>query len=370
MAPSVLACLTLALVMPPQPLVVHRLPPNRAAVAMMRGSAPPKQQTMKPEEDWGGLPGAVAASRCGAINHQLVQARDADAVLALISKHEANFNAVNVGTALHRIAYQLKRSRAQRDRVLRDKRFASLIESTVERAGDFNPRSVSDVLWACATLQHWPPEMLKPILTQVAKHLESSSFEAQHLSITVWALAMLQCKPVRLLERIEELTLHNLPSFNTQNCANVLWGFAKLNYVPSALLPAISTQLAEVSFLAEMKPVEISDVAFAIALVGSREEHEPLMLALATRADVSALLAQFSSRQLVTLTWSFARLEIQPPQLTDWLSRIEEAHASTPLLAQDQRNLQAALSRYAEGPRWAYDDTWLQPPPKQEAATA
>ena len=83
---------------------------------------------------------------------------------------------------------------------------------------------------------------------------------------------------MRLLERIEELTLHNLPSFNTQNCANVLWGFAKLNYVPSALLPAISTQLAEVSFLAEMKPVEISDVAFAIALVGSREEHEPLMV--------------------------------------------------------------------------------------------
>ena len=30
-----------------------------------------------PEEDWGGLPGAVQASKCGAINNQIVKTADA-----------------------------------------------------------------------------------------------------------------------------------------------------------------------------------------------------------------------------------------------------------------------------------------------------
>ena len=112
-----------------------------------------------PNRDWGGLPAAIAASKCAAVNQQLVTAGDAEAVLDLVQQHRSQFNAVNVATALHRVAYHLKRSRAQRDRVVRDERFTRLVDDAIERASQCNPRSVSDIIWACATLKHWPPAM-------------------------------------------------------------------------------------------------------------------------------------------------------------------------------------------------------------------
>lgn len=119
---------------------------------------------------------AVAASKCGAINTQLVAAADANAVLALVAKHQTTFNGVNAATALHRVAQHLKKSRAQRDRILRDDRFLSLVDAVVDQAGNCNPRSVSDILWACATLRYWPPQMLKPVLTQVCQRVRSNVY--------------------------------------------------------------------------------------------------------------------------------------------------------------------------------------------------
>ena len=217
-------------------------------------------------------------------------------------------------------------------------------------------------------------------------HLQKAAFEAQHLSLIAWALAVLECKPVRprppssiphptparfaqyplawcvarwqvrLLEQMEQLTLKQLQSFNTQNCANLLWGFATLNYTPSALLPKMSEKLADPLFLAKIKPVEVADSAFAIAAVGSAEAQAPLMRALASRAEPQTLLSNFSSRQLVTLTWSFARLGLEPTQLTLWIEEIQSAHAQQPLLAQDQQRIEEALDHFG------LSKEWLSPP--------
>ena len=185
-------------------------------------------------DDYFGLPAAIEASKAGAINNKLVHTTSADAVLKLTVQHASHLNSVNAATALHRLAQHLKKARSQRDRLLRDARFEELLQTTAERMAHCSPRSVSDVLWAFATLQHWPPEMLKPVLTQVATHLESHAFEAQHLALIAWAFAVLGLKPVRLLEQIELNAVAQLRSFNHQNCANLLWGFAKLNYKPEA----------------------------------------------------------------------------------------------------------------------------------------
>ena len=102
-----------------------------------------------------------------------------------------------------------------------------LIDAAIERAPKSNPRSVSDTIWSCATLRYLPPRMLTPLLSQVSHNLDKTAFEAQHLSLITWSLAVLECKPVRLLERIEALTVKLLHTFNPQNCANIMWGFAK-----------------------------------------------------------------------------------------------------------------------------------------------
>ena len=147
--------------------------------------------------DWGGLPAAIQASKCGAINNQLVKAQDAEAVLALAARNGKQLNSVNAATALHRIAAHLKRDRVKRDLVLRDPRFTDLLDTTATLTKECNPRSVSDLMWAFATLQHWPPAMLNPLLTRVATHLQNRAFEAQHLALIAWSFAVLELKPVR-----------------------------------------------------------------------------------------------------------------------------------------------------------------------------
>ena len=241
------------------------------------------------------------------INQAIGKSSDTKAVLKLVGKYD-NMNALNVATALHRLARINKRARAGRDALVRDKNFEKLVDATIVHASDFNARMVSDVLWSFATLQHWPPTLLKPLLTAVATLLQTDKFEAPHLSTTAWALAKLECKPVRLLEQIEEKAVPRLGLMNVQNCANLLWGFAKLNYNPKVLMPALSETLLAPGFLNTAKAVEISDLAFAVGQIGGAApaaEHVQLLHALAARAgpDAEPRPADFSSRQLVILVW-------------------------------------------------------------------
>jgi hypothetical protein len=390
-------------------------PTKRSAAAVV--AKPPEAAVTPPEADWGGLPAAISASNAAALNSKLVKSEDAETILSLVSKNAKQLNPVNAATALHRIASHLKKARATRDRVLRDARFLALLDAAADRAASCNPRSVSDMLWAFATLQHWPPSMLKPLLTRVAFHLEANAFEAQHLALIVWAFAVLELKPTVLLARIEEVqrapapltggcgggaftfsertcpdahrpppsplpsplrvreqcAISQLKSFNGQNCANLLWGFAKLNYKPEKLLPQITAKMAESRFLERMKPVEIADASFALAVLGSKEHQGDLMAQFARRATPDDLLGSFSSRQLVTLTWAYARMALKPAPLEMWVERIREQHERQPLLAQDQRNMKAALARLEIDTEWLQppvDSEWVRPPSKPEEEEA
>merc|ERR1712232_475138 len=91
------------------------------------------------------------------------------------------------------------------------------------------------------------------------------AFEAQHLSTVVWALAKLECKPVRLLERIEAQAVSRLPGMSMQNYANLLWGFATLKYRPVDLLLPLSSALVGSGLIAAAKPVEVADTAYALS---------------------------------------------------------------------------------------------------------
>lgn len=330
------------------PLIcLQHITAGKAAAAAARCRAPTGGASVG-ASDWGRLPTAIAASRAGALNSQIVKAAEAEAVLALVEQNEPVLSAVNCATALHRLGSHLKVQRVQRDRVLRDRRFAGLLAATADRAAGFNPRSVSDVLWACATLGVWPPELLKPVLTQVAAHLERDELEAQHLALIVWSFAVLECKPVVLLNRIELRAAGRLRNFNAQNCANVLWGFAKLQHTPRMLLPAITAKLAAPAFLAQLKPVEVADLSFALSSLGTAEAQGPLLRELAGLAMRDTALASFTSRQLVTLLAAFARLGERPPQLEEWAEAVRGAHKRKPLLARDQAKLEEALQAFDE----------------------
>jgi len=214
------------------------------------------------------------------------------------------------------------------------------------------------VLWSFATLQHWPSMLLSPVLTSIAGHLKENAFESQHLSTMVWALARLECKPVRLLEQIEEQSIPMLGEMNAQNCANLAWGFSKLGYQPTQLLPALTSYLSTSDVLANAKSVEVADTAFALGMLGKSGEYDELLVMLAARASPEAILSDFSSRQLVILIWAIARLGASgafPAGLMDeWVSTLRVAHEATPLLVRDADNLERSLIALG------LDATWIK----------
>merc|ERR1712087_74063 len=272
-------------------------------------------------------------------------------------------NAVNMATALHRIAARNKLKRARRDQLLRDERFIELVEMLTQQSSDtFASRSIADLLWSFATLQYWPPTLLLPMLTSIDEQLKRDAFEAQHLSTVVWALAKLQCKPVRLLERIETQAISRLSGMTMQNFANLLWGFATLNYRPLNLIMPFCSELVASGLVATAKPVEVADTAYALAKIAAGEDilykrkFEDILLTLAQRAAPEAALADFSSRQLVILISAFTHLEatavLPAGRLDAWIAAARNAHMAKSLLAADATQLEEALGRIGKDASW------------------
>jgi len=297
------------------------------------------------------------AERRKMVTQFLEGATEVEPVLRLAELQYETLDADNVASALHRLAVINKRRRAGRDVMLRDQRFDLLLDLvTTERALQFSAQSTSDVLWSCATLNHWPPQLLTPVLSALAQQLDADALTAQQLSVSVWSLSRLQCKPTRLLETIEKRVIARLDDMNTHNWANLLLGVANLNYQPAKLMPLLATSLGASELLASAKPVEVADIALALASLGAAGEHEELMLSLAARAGPDAALADFSSRQLVNLLAAFFKLQLTeslPRELLDaWVDAVRILHQAKPLLAGDARSLEASLEAFGLDSSW------------------
>lgn len=281
------------------------------------------------------------------LTKDIFDARDNGAVLTLV-KNNADCTVVHLAAAMHKLAVINKKRRAGRDALLRDTRFENLIGSIMERAKELDAASTADVLWSSATLQHWPATMLTPILTAVNTQLDAKTFEAKHLSSMTWALAKLQTKPVKLLEKIEAQAIPLLSSMDMHNCANLLWGFATLRYPPKELLQPMVTSMIDRGIISGAKPVEVADLSTALSVLAKPGEHAELLLTLANRAAPDGCLEGFSSRQIVKLLSVYTKLEAvaQLPEgrLDQWVLSVRKAHGETPLMARDANDLEDALN--------------------------
>lgn len=355
----------------------QNLPPNRhflrARLLSMTATA-----SSEVEPDAAAKDSKAKDSPAGILNRQLNALEDSEAILELVAEKEKEMNAVNLATGLHRLASVNKKQRVSREALFRDPRFASLLDAIDHHSIELTPRSVADVLWSLATLQHFPARLLKPVITSVVRALEKQAFEAQHLSTAVWALASLETRPMRLsalgdvvadnatvpksvsdliLARIETQAIPLVSSMNQQNCANLLWGFAKLDYQPTELMPKLAARLLEPGMVANAKPVEVTDLAYALAeLKAPKEDYKKLIIALADRATPGKTRNAFSSRQVVVVMSSLLRLDaidlLRDGLLDEWIGAVRVAHEAQPMLAKDSRNLEETLTALGLDASW------------------
>merc|ERR1719258_734805 len=135
-----------------------------------------------------------AEAEVAATNELLMKARDSKTVLKVVAEGGSTLNGINIATAMHCLAKINKRNRVGRDALLRDRGYTSLIDSVVAQASELSPRATADVLWSCATLQDFPPQLLMPVLTSVNAHL----------AVVVWSFARLTTKLVQQVKKARE----------------------------------------------------------------------------------------------------------------------------------------------------------------------
>ena len=148
--------------------VCARAAPSRAAVLMQDAGVRQEEPTVTvaPTAGKGKRPKLTLHQR---INRQIVKADDSDAVLHLVEKHAESLNAINIATALHRIAARNKRKRARRDSldwVERERQMSHAVNAELRRLfyAPIAPPTEPLAITVDAAASQLPAEHAEPLL--------------------------------------------------------------------------------------------------------------------------------------------------------------------------------------------------------------
>lgn len=237
-----------------------------------------------------------------AINKRLTGARGAAELLAVVSVDVARFNAVNVCTALQRLA-RLAQERGGGGDGSDDALDALASRASAALSAELPaPRQVSGILWACAKLG-------------AAPGARGACLRAR--------LAPAQAAAEGVLAREASLGAH----FRPQELSNALWAVAKSGRVVEggedtgaaidALANAAEASLRRIGTDARAReseawaPQALSNVAWALGTIAAaersvRDSALPAARALAT--CVRARRAELNPQEVANTLWAFGRL--------------------------------------------------------------
>lgn len=256
----------------------------------------------------------------------------------LIYLYGNQFNAVNIATALHRLASQFR---------FDVRRYAEAIRIVLDRAREtnfdgFSPRELANVVWAmaktemplkeevfehvslkaisCFSDSEYTPQAIANLLWGMAKagypnqalfgHLSGIAvrtglrgFNAQNLSNSLWALSTAQMPNPQLFAMIGDFIVaehNNLKGFSPQNMANAVWAMAKVNLPHVALFELISHKASE-SKLAGFKPQEIANLVWAMSVC--KLTKVDLLVENLRQVDS---LSEWKPQEIANLVWGIA----------------------------------------------------------------
>eukprot|EP00960_Hanusia_phi_P026420 746239-Hanusia_phi.AAC.14 len=175
---------------------------------------------------------------------------------------------------------------------------------------EFKPMELSSMIWAMAALGHSDERLFQKVSEFVlSKGL--NGFNAPKISIIAWSFARARYPAEDLFSLIEEFIVEKgMSSFNCQNISCIVWAFAVFGRMTDDLMACVEEQIWNVGFAG------FSDQSFVDLLWGfatsdlngtcSHAGEDTVKMAAAYLRKRS--IRSFSSRQLSTMAWAFARL--------------------------------------------------------------
>lgn len=284
-------------------------PDGGAAGVGGKGSAGSKGSTLPP-------PDRVNVQ----LNSALVHARTADRILQVVEENEADFNAVNTITALHRLAtvgIASKKGALRRD--VRFKRLVHRLSDTLRNADSatLKPQDLSNVAWALTKLGLLNAVLFGHLSVHIMRTVET--FEPVNLSMTLWAFARSGFLDEKLFQAAATEVKRQLPVFQPQQIANTTWAMAKSGFVDEELFnKAADLALAK---LPEFQPMNYSMLVYSFAL--AKLPHAELFERVGQRCTVQELSTAASAPNVVAnLALAFSEANLPDAQVFDALGTV------------------------------------------------
>ncbi|CAJ1398815.1 unnamed protein product [Effrenium voratum] len=169
-----------------------------------------------------------------------------------------------------------------------------LLAAIGRRRAEFEPQSLSNILWSLAFSDHPLDQLLAEFTREIHR------CDPQALSNVAWACArrLLCCAPV--MEAISRCAVLKTPQFDVQGLANLVWSFATLKREDGPLFAAVAGQALGAVW--RWGPRHLANLAWAFAKAA--EFRGPLLAAVA--AEALKTVEHFGCQGLANLAWSFA----------------------------------------------------------------
>lgn len=295
----------------------RRAPTIRGTVVEFRGFAalPPTKGDAADV-----LPGTLD-KRAKQYNTDLLSAgEDLQQLLDIVERHGADFNAVNVSTALNRLAKAHKGRTAvdlahpgQQGRLHRA--VEKLQEHLQRHPCAYGPQSLSNIAHALAKMQMGSDATLQVVQDRALSELHG--FLPQHIAITAWAFASLGQPAPALFDALRDRSIPLLFSFNSQNLSNLAWAFATAQHPSEQLFAALADAVIPCISRDEFNPQALGNIAWSYATVGDRRRE----LFQAVGRAAMKCLGGFRPEGLASIAWGFGKAGQAAPALFDSISR-------------------------------------------------
>mmetsp|Transcript_16585 Transcript_16585/g.36693 ORF Transcript_16585/g.36693 Transcript_16585/m.36693 type:complete len:550 (-) Transcript_16585:172-1821(-) len=308
-----------AKVMQKAALIEHDSDETPALPRLRKASSPREQSPTQTTPTKRPRPTA-ATDTCRKLNQAICASESAEQVLALVASSGHQMNAVNLSTAMHRVARWTKKSQLDVDEVRSSAPWKKLVRLSHQRVADVTVQGISNMLWAAGVLRvdvEQDAQFMAALAETASKH--ATEHTPQALANIVWTCAVLQWRNVELLTQMRSAAVASIKEFNPQDLSNIAWALGTVRFLDSAFLQAM-TKVA-IPMLGACKPAELSNIVWACASAGYLNRE------LMERASdvVCAGPEAFTSQSVSNVAWSFATLGFNDERLMSSITRVAVA---------------------------------------------
>lgn len=251
------------------------------------------------------------------LNKQLVQASTTEAVLEIVGQSIQDFNVVNIGTALYRLALVAgPGSPAERETLRADDRFSELISEIVEvLEGDSEsaslqhvvlaPKELSNVIWAATKLGLSDDVLFSAVSSHVIRHI--SHFDSVNLSLTLWGFAKMNQNAPDMFRAAIARILELLSEFEPHRICNTVWAYAKTGNTDLDLFKAIAEES-----LRKLHRFNHSNESMLLYSFALGHVHAPMLFKKAMAQQLPAIKSGEvqDPRSLSNLLWAVSELNL------------------------------------------------------------